>query len=122
MKNFLLVSIISAIYLGLSGCGVYSSVNGAYIKSDNVTVLGPWGYCHTGINSSILLYRAMNVCGSKIAKAEFVGWPVMPNIQEDANSNLNIGKPTKALPTATTKITATETAPGVEQAAAMITK
>lgn len=120
MKKFLLFNIVFMLCMGLSGC-IYSSVNGAYIKSDNVTVLGPWGYVHTGINSSILLYRAMNSCG-KTTKAEFVGWPVMPNIQEDPNSGLNIGKPVKGLPTAPTKVTTTEATPGIEQVAALIAK
>lgn len=121
MKRFAVLVLCLALCVALTGCAVYSSANMARIRSDSVTVLGPWGYVHTGANSAITFYTGRQVASKDAIKENMkIDWPVVPTFQEDSNANLNIGKPSKALPTP--KVVTTETTPGIEQAAALISK
>jgi hypothetical protein len=101
MKRFITICAILVIALILQGCAVYSSANMARIHSDNVTVLGPWGWVHTGANSDITFYTGRQSASKDALKKDGkIDWPSPITIQADSNSNLNIGKPAKNLPTA----------------------
>lgn len=100
MGRFALFSIVFILCMSLTGCAVYSSANMARIHSDSVTVLGPWGFVHTGANTALTFYTGRQVASKDAIKENGkIDWPAIQTIQEDSNANLNIGKPSKQLPT-----------------------
>ena len=120
MRRFAYFGIVVMLCMGLTGCAVYSSANMARIHSDSVTVLGPWGFIHTGANTAITLYTGRQAA-SKDAPAK-VDWPSIQTIQEDSNANLNIGKASKQLPTAKVVVPEENQTGIIEAAAKVLTK
>lgn len=113
MKKLAYFSIVFMLCMGLTGCAVDSSSNMARLKSDNLTAFGPWGYVHGGNNTTVTFYSGRQAA-TKDAK-EKIDWPSIPNIQEDANSNFNIGKPMLE-GFYKKKVTVPEVTPGVVEA------
>lgn len=101
----------------LSGC-IWGGNRAIYLKSDNATLFGGWGYAHVGKSSSLLIWDNSCVTDAKTAE-EFIGYLPVPQIQVDPNSNLNIGKPSKFPPSA---VVAESQAPSaIEQVASIAT-
>jgi hypothetical protein len=119
MKKLFMYSIVSIVCLMLSGC-IYSSANLARIRSDDTTILGAWGLVRCGQNSAITLYSGRQVCSTK--KEDFVGWPTIPTVQEDSNANLNIGKPSKTIPTPKVVTTPESNTGIIDAASKLLTK
>ena len=123
MRKFLLFSIVCIFCMGLIGCATYSSANMARIHSDSVTVLGPWGFVHTGANTAITFYTSRQTASkSTMGPNGKIDWPTLPTIQEDSNANLNIGKASKLLPTPKVVVPESTDASVIQAAAAVITK
>ena len=100
MKKIMFLVLCILMCGGLTSCAIYSSANMARIHSDSVTVLGPWGFVHTGANTDLDFFTGRQVASKDAIKENGkVDWPPVTNIQADSNSNLNIGKATKSLPT-----------------------
>ena len=123
MKRLAYFFTVCMVCMGLAGCATYSSANMARIRSDAVTVLGPWGFVHTGANTAITFYTGRQVASKDAIKENGkVDWPTVPTFQEDSNANLNIGKPTKLLPTPKVVVPDSTDASVLQAAAKVITK
>jgi hypothetical protein len=123
MRKYVLVFCIIILFCFTSGCALYSSANMMRIHSDSVTVLSPGAFVHAGANTDIDLYSGRQTCSKDaIGSNGKIYWPNVITIQADSNSNLNIGKPSKAIPTAKVVVPESTDASILNAAASVIKK
>ena len=100
MRKTLGVVLAVILCIGLTGC-LHQAMNMAYVKTDCALIVHPAGLVFAGHGTSALLY---NESSSKSLKE--TGLPTgaktlwIPNVQNDNNNNLSIGKMSNQLPQA----------------------